>query len=104
MASITTVEMYQRTALGGTDGPRDSTKVYIFCPENGYPGLVADTDIKSLDYYDDYRGFVIVNHPEIMWGSWEENSAAMGRMAKQAIIDLGLVVPNDWGVYHWRSN
>ena len=103
--ALATVELYQRTALGSANDQRDSTKVYIYCPVEGYPGLVAEvgtTDYQE-DMFDFYRGYVVVNHPAVMWGSLEETQADMRKVALKAVIDLGLVEANDYGSYLWRS-
>ena len=100
MEHLATVELYQRTILGGTASPRDETKLYVFCPDDGYPGLYLK--LQKADYdMDWYRGYVVIRHPEVMAGSWDDCIADFKVAAQRKLVELNLIHENEWGVYHW---
>lgn len=96
------IKMFQRTALGGTEAPRDTTKVYVFATSNGWPGSYPSTR-KSDGCSEDYRGYVEVEHPELMAGSWEECEGWMIKAAEDKLFDMGLLVENDFGARLWHK-
>lgn len=95
--TLAEVTLTQRTAVGhNTD---DTTAVYIVSnyetSNNDVVALSAEDAQETVQYNrSTIVGKVLVHHPSLLWGTWEENYSRMCQSAMRAIEDIGLIVYN----------
>lgn len=98
--TLAQVTLTQRTAVGHIAD--DTTVVYIMSnyEENNEVKAILAEDITEAVQCDNPTivGKVLVHHPSLLWGMWEENYNSICQSAMKAIEDIGLITYNRYGI------
>jgi hypothetical protein len=105
MNKLFEITFHQRTYNGGiADG---ETKMYIASDIYGLVDAFSDDGLERLRRRGGLgavHGYVLIRHPAIMAGSWEEIILSFRSAVLRELEKRGLVTINGWGSRRWAGD